>query len=263
MTPSLDKVVVVEIEADSGSVLEIETSELGRGSAFKAGANERTLQGYAASLHGDGRLKEQDFLGLIWNACETPRWRWQAYRWINKNSWSTCLAFFWEFSSCLWKPRNVQEWTWKGSFPLLRSRGGVLQGPDRHHLKGLSTHRAMGCFISHSRGALKNCAGQANCKLLFALYLHFNLPSTFSLILNDLQLSLVGYRPWGSKESDKTEWLHFQLTLSRKFLVSASPSPSSSLWCPGFSNQPLFHGLFHVEKLKFTLWWFWGAGTDL
>lgn len=43
MTPSLDKVVIVEIEADSGSVLEIETTELGRGSGFKAGANKRTL----------------------------------------------------------------------------------------------------------------------------------------------------------------------------------------------------------------------------
>ena len=51
----------MEIEADLGSVLEIETTELGRGSEFKAGANERTPQGYAASLHGDGRLKEQDF----------------------------------------------------------------------------------------------------------------------------------------------------------------------------------------------------------
>lgn len=65
MTPSLDKVVIVEIEADSGSVLEIQTSELGRGTAFKAGANERTLQGYAAFLHGDGRLKQQDFPGFI------------------------------------------------------------------------------------------------------------------------------------------------------------------------------------------------------
>ena len=65
MTPSLDKVVIVEIEVDSGSVLETETTELSRGTGFKAGANERTLQGYAASLHGDGRLKEQDFPGFI------------------------------------------------------------------------------------------------------------------------------------------------------------------------------------------------------
>ena len=48
--------------------------------------------------------------------------------------------------------------------------------------------------------------------------------------------------------------LRFQLTLSGKFLVSASPSPSSSLWCPGFSNQPLLCGLFQAEKLKFTLY---------
>ena len=74
------------------------------------------------------------------------------------------------------------------------------------------------------------------------------------------QRSLIGYSPWGRKESDTTEWLHFTYSSRKGFQqvrMSLWNLAQSSAWCFWFSCFKLYkfppaHCLFPSEFFKFS-----------
>ena len=56
-------------------------------------------------------------------------------------------------------------------------------------------------------------------------------PLQYSCVESQEQRNLVGWSPWGYKESDTTEWLHFPLSTFYKGIFLLKPSKIPKVYC--------------------------------